>query len=340
MLTHERLQFIVLSLIFALLGLAVALIWWPFLKLLVMAGILAVLFWPLYERIEKKMSNPVMATTATIFILIIILVLPLAILAQMLYGELTNLYSSLKDVHISQGQILAKLPEQFQPWATDFLTDLGSKAGELAGGVFTGLRQAVSSAAGFFLSVFLMLFSLYYFLRDGEKIKNIANKFLPMSANKENLLVNKLFLAVSGVVKGSFLIALIQGTVATIGFFIFSVPNPLLWGSFTVLAALVPNVGTSLALIPAVIYLFMVDRTGSAIGMAIWAVLAVGLIDNIISPKLVGAQTKLHPVLVLFSVLGGLKLFGFLGFLLGPIIMAMFVALLEIYSEDFKKYLA
>ena len=340
MLTHERLQFIVLSLIFSLLGLAVVLIWWPFLTLLVTAGILAVLFWPLYEWMERKIGNPVMATVATIFILLLIIILPLVVLGQMLYGEVTNLYLNLKNVHISQSQFLEKLPVQFQPWVAEFLSDLGSKAGELASGVFVGLRKAVSSAVEFFLSVFLMLFSLYYFLRDGEKIKMFANKVLPMSENKENVLVNKLFLAVSGVVKGSFLVALTQGVVATIGFYIFGVPNPLLWGSFTVLAALVPNVGTSLSLVPAVIYLFMVDRTGSAIGMAIWGGLAVGLIDNIVSPKLVGAQTRLHPVLVLFSVIGGLKFFGFLGFLLGPIIMAMFVALLEIYLVDLKKYLA
>jgi predicted PurR-regulated permease PerM len=340
MLTHERLQFIILSLIFALLGLAVTLIWWPFLKLLVISGILAILFWPFYERMEKRVNNPIMSATATILILLIILIVPLIVLGQMLYGELIGLYADLKDIHISQAQVLAKFPQQFQPWAVEFLTDLGSKAGEFAGGVFTGLSQAVSSAAGFFFSVFLMFFSLYYFLRDGDKIQLFANKILPLSENKENFLVKKLSLAISGVVKGSFLVALIQGSVATIGFYIFQVPNPLLWGSFTVLAALVPNVGTSLSLIPAVLYLFMIDRTGAGIGMAIWGALAVGLIDNVVSPKLIGAQAKLHPVLVLFSVLGGLQLFGFLGFLIGPIIMSMFVVLIEVYSLDLKKYLS
>jgi predicted PurR-regulated permease PerM len=185
-----------------------------------------------------------------------------------------------------------------------------------------------------------MFFSLYYFLRDGDKIRLFANKILPLSENKENILVKKLSLAIAGVVKGSFLVALIQGAVATVGFYIFQVPNPLLWGSFTVLAALVPNVGTSLSLIPAVLYLFMMDRTGAGIGMAIWGAFAVGLIDNVVSPKLIGAQAKLHPVLVLFSILGGLQLFGFLGFLIGPIIMSMFVVLIEVYSLDLKKYLS
>lgn len=339
MLTHERLQFIILSIIFGLVALASALIWWPFLKLLAVAGILSVLFWPLYERLEKKMLNAPMAAITTILVQIFILVVPVVVLGQLLFGELTGLYTSLRDAHISQAQILEKLPAQFQPLAADFLKDLGNKAGNFADEAFQGLSQALSSAAGFFLSVFIMFFTVYYFLRDGRKIKDFANAILPMSETKENVLVNKLAEAISGVVKGSFTVALIQGLVATAGFIIFGVPNPFLWGSFTVLAALVPSVGTSLALIPAVIYLLLVGQTGSAVGFAIWGALAVGLIDNLISPRLVGAQTKLHPLLVLFSVLGGIQLFGFIGFLLGPILMAMFVALLEIYRVDLNKYL-
>lgn len=339
MFTHERLQFIVLSIVFGLTALAAALIWWPFLKLLAMAGILAVLFWPLYVRLEKKLGNPPMAAIATILILLLILIVPVLILGQMIFTELTGLYNSLRDVHISQSELLAKLPPQIQPLASEFFTDLGQKVSGFAGNIFSGLSQALSSAAGFFLGLFLVFFTIYYFLRDGKRIQNFVNTILPMSETKENVLVSKLSEAVSGVVKGSFLVALIQGVVATAGFLIFGVPNPFLWGSFTVLAALVPNVGTSLSLIPAVIYLFLVDKTGSAIGLIIWGSVAVGLIDNIVSPKLVGAQTKLHPLLVLFSVLGGLQLFGFIGFLLGPIIMAMFVALLEIYRTDLKKYL-
>lgn len=339
MLSHERLQFIVLSIIFAVIAIALAMVWWPFIKLLAIAGILAVLFWPLYLRLERKMANSTMAAVATLLILLLILVVPFLILGQLLFSELAQLYSSLRDIHISQTQVLEKFPEVLRPLAGEFLGDLGNKLSSLAGNIFGGLSQLVSSTAGFFLSVFLVFFTVYYFLRDGHRIKDFANTILPMSESRENVLVNKLSEAVSAVVKGSFTVALIQGVVATIGFIIFGIPNPLLWGMFTILAALVPNVGTSLSLIPAVIYLFLVDRTGSAIGLAIWGALAVGMIDNIVSPKLVGAQTKLHPLLVLFSVLGGLQFFGFIGFLLGPILMAMFVALLEIYRTDLKRYL-
>ncbi len=124
--------------------------------------------------------------------------------------------------------------------------------------------------------------------------------------------------------------AVSQGVVATVGFLIFGVPEPLIWGLFTVIAALVPTVGTSLSIIPAVIVLALTGHVPQAIGMAIWGVLAVGLIDNFLGPKLVSSTTKLHPLLVLLSVLGGLSLFGFLGFLIGPIIMAIMIELIDI----------
>jgi predicted PurR-regulated permease PerM len=132
--------------------------------------------------------------------------------------------------------------------------------------------------------------------------------------------------------------AIIQGVVAMIGFTIFGVPQPLLWGLFTVMAALVPNVGTSLSLIPAVIYLLVTGHIGAGIGLAVWGMLAVGLIDNLLSPRLIGSRIQLHPLLVLLSVIGGLQFFGFLGFLIGPILLAVFVAMVDIYRSDFKKY--
>jgi len=148
------------------------------------------------------------------------------------------------------------------------------------------------------------------------------------------LLAGKMDMAVKGVVQGAFTVALIQGAVSTIGFFIFGVPEPLLWGVFTVLVALVPTVGTMLSLVPAVLYLLISGHTGAGIGMAIWAWLSISSIDNFISPRLIGHKTKLHPLVSLLSVLGGISIFGYLGFLIGPIIAAIFMTLLEIYASN------
>jgi predicted PurR-regulated permease PerM len=195
----------------------------------------------------------------------------------------------------------------------------------------------LSNLAAFFMSLFLLIFMVFFMLRDSEKIKAALMDLSPLSKDYEHILLAKIESAIAGVVTGSFLIALIQGLVATVGFTIFGVPNPILWGALTVIAALVPTVGTSLSMIPAVLYLLITGHIGAGIGLLIWGALAVGLIDNVVSPKLVGSKLKMHPLLVLLSIIGGLQAFGFLGFLFGPILMAVFLTLLDIYRTQLKK---
>jgi predicted PurR-regulated permease PerM len=197
----------------------------------------------------------------------------------------------------------------------------------------------LSNIATFLLAFFLTLFSAYYFLKDGQKFQQILIDISPIDNNQERILFTKVTKAVHGVVKGQFVTALVQGVVATCGYVIFGVPDPLLWGLFTTIAALVPTVGTSLATIPAVLVLLLTGHIGQAIGLAIWGACAVGLIDNIIGPRVLGHTTQVHPLLMLIAVLGGVVAFGFLGFLLGPILMAVFVAVVEMYRTEFQSYL-
>jgi predicted PurR-regulated permease PerM len=231
------------------------------------------------------------------------------------------------------------LPEQAQVFIENFTRDLNNTLAKFTSNAFQAVSSLISNVSGFILSLFLFLFGVYYLLKDGSKFKDVLVDISPLNERQEDELVAKVGSAVNGVVKGSFLIALTQGVVATIGYFIFGVPQPILWGMFTIMAALVPTVGTALALVPAIIFLLITDHVGAAIGLLIWGALAVGLIDNIISPILIGAKAKLHPLLVLFSVLGGISLFGFLGFLLGPIFMAIFVTLVDMFRHEFKDYL-
>ena len=192
----------------------------------------------------------------------------------------------------------------------------------------------LSNIAGFIVSFILLVFTLYYFLKDGNKLRDFIEKIFPLSQKHETLLAEKLEMAVNGVVQGSFTVALLQGTVSTIGFFLFGVPNPILWGVFTVLASLVPTVGTLLSLVPAIAYLFLSGQTGAGIGMTIWAFASIQSIDNFISPRVIGHKTNLHPLITLLSILGGISIFGYLGFLIGPILMAVLMSLLDIYVME------
>lgn len=338
---HQRIQLTALSIIFALVAIAVVWMWWPFLTLLAMGVILAVLFQPIYNNILHKTRSEVLSASLTIFIILLIVIAPLYLIGQLLFNELVTLYNNYQNNGslFNAGVAIDALPGPIKDVVQNFVHDLTQKFSGFAANTFAGITSVLSNVAGFFLSFFLVFFTVYFLLRDGDQAKKFFNSILPISKKHENLLVTKLESAVNGVVKGMFLIAIIQGSMATLGFFIFRVPNPFLWGAFTVLAALVPTIGTSISLVPAVLYLFLTGHVGLGIGMAIWGITAVGLIDNIVGPRLVGSRVNLHPLLVLFSILGGVNLFGFLGVLLGPIFMAIFVTLLDIYRSDLNEYL-
>ena len=179
----------------------------------------------------------------------------------------------------------------------------------------------------------MFLIAFYFFLKDGKKLKNYIVALSPLDDSDDELIVSRLKLAVSAAMKGNLLIGLIQGTLTGIGFAIFGVPNAVLWGSVAVIAAFLPGIGTSLVLAPAIIFLFVTGNTFGGVGLLIWGIIAVGLIDNLLGPRLVGRGMQLHPLAVFVAVLGGLSLFGPLGFLLGPLAVSVCLALVDIYTS-------
>lgn len=338
----KRIQTISFLVLLLLVFILVLFIFKPFVNIIALAVILAILFHPVYVRLLPKVKYQGAASILTVLLILLIIAIPIWFFGQVIFNEILSLYERYNNggFVIDKGQIISTLPDQVQTIVQNLSTDVNAFIGRLTSQAFASFSSIVSNIAGFVIATFMLFFIVYYLLRDGDKIREVLKDISPMSSAHENKLIDKIVAAVNGVVKGSFLVALAQGVIATIGFLIFGVAEPFLWGAFTVIAALVPTVGTALALIPAVIYLLITGHTPQAIGLLIWGAVAVGLVDNFLGPKLVGSATKLHPVLVLLAVLGGLKFFGILGFLIGPILLAIFVALIDMYRNDFKEYLA
>ncbi len=337
--TQNRLQNITFYILLGIVGLTVLVMFSPFFKLIALGGILAVLFYPLKLDILKYIKSETISSILTLLLAALIILVPVYVIGQLAFNEIAGAYSQARGglFDVNQSGLMSHLPESARTFANDFLANTAQKISDLAGNAFSALTSVVSNIAGFVISFILVVFTMYYFLRDGREFRKFIEKIFPLSHANEEVLVGKLESAIKGVVQGSFTVALLQGLVSTIGFFIFGVPEPRLWGVFTVLAALVPTVGTLLSLVPAVLVLFLTGHTGAAIGMAIWAFLSIQGIDNFISPRIIGQKAHLHPLLTLFSILGGISLFGYLGFLIGPILVAMLMALLDIYSEHGKK---
>lgn len=338
---QKRIQ--VISFLFVLLvtaGLVFAVVR-PFLQVLVLGFILAVLFRPVFNHFHNHMQARGLAALATIASILLLALVPLTLIVQLVLNEAIGFYDSFSrgEVAFDQTQLIASLPTHVQTFAVTGLRELNSLASRLSANAVQTAGSVLSNVATFFLSFFLTLFTTYYMLKDGHVFEQALIDISPIEDAQERILFTKVATAVTGVVKGSFLTALIQGVVATIGFVIFGLQNPFLWGVCTAIAALVPTVGTSLVLIPAVAYLFITGHTPQAIGLLVWGTFAVGLVDNMVGPRMLGRATQVHPLLMLLAVLGGVSLFGFLGVLLGPIIMAVFVAMVEMYRTEFQEFL-
>jgi predicted PurR-regulated permease PerM len=202
----------------------------------------------------------------------------------------------------------------------------GSWFVEHAGPFFQGVAQ-------FALAIFLWFLSVYYFLKEGHRIKALLVKFSPLSDRYDLEIVNRVVTSVKSVIGGSLIVALLQGILAGVGFAIFGIPTPAIWGLIAVFAALVPTIGTALVTFPAVAFLVLVGNNLAALGLLIWGILIVGGIDNIVRPKLLERGVKVHPLLILLSVLGGLAFFGPVGFLTGPIIVSLLSEFLTIYQH-------
>jgi len=330
-------------LVFALLAVLAFFIFLPYINALVMAGTFAIISYPIYKKISKFFKEKAAGFTALLTVLLVAIVVlgPLSYLSFRVFNEATVAYVSLTDpnrsevnplgdVRPSSNKYLLKLQEKsaaavslnFDTYVQKALSWILDNAGSLFGRVAT-----------FALMFFIWLLAFYYFLRDGKKVAKLFIDLSPLKDKYDEEIVKRISLAVRSTIGGSLIVAIIQGILAGIGFAIFGVPAPALWGMVAVIAALVPTIGTSLISVPAIAYLFLIGHINEGFGLLIWAVLIVGLIDNLLRPKLIERGIHIHPLVILLSVLGGIALFGAVGFIIGPIVVTLVAEFMRIYQE-------
>lgn len=309
----------------------------PFLYALILAMVFATVFEPLHKKALKIVyQRRSLAALLATFSVLIIVIAPIAFLGLHVFQETAGLYSfltqnggatnllhSLEDASVSLKRFIP-VPITFSPDFNQYLRGgLSWLLGQL-GPLFANLAKVI-------LSVFIFLVALYYLFKDGKKLKTYLIALSPLQDNHDETILNKLAAAVNSVIKGNLAVAIIQGILTAVGFTIFGVPNAALWGSVAAIAALIPGVGTALVLLPAIFYLFFSGNMFFAVGLLLWGMIAVGLVDNFLGPKLMERGVQLHPFLILLSILGGIGFFGPIGFLLGPLVLSLLFALLEVY---------
>jgi len=215
--------------------------------------------------------------------------------------------------------------------------DVNSYISSALSWILAHVGTVFSSALALGLDLFIFLFALYYFLKEGPKVRKAIVSISPFNDTDDEQIIERLSRTVNSVVKGSMLVAVVQGVIAGIGFTLFGVPNALLWGTVTAFAALIPGVGTSLVLVPSIIYLFITGNSAGGVGLVVWGVLAVGLVDNFLGPKVMGRGIHMHQLVVLLAVLGGVAFFGPAGIFLGPLAISLLIALFSIYSDGIRR---
>lgn len=308
-------------------------LFWPFLKLIVLAVVFAILLHPLYRRFHKVVRSSRLSAVLTLLSFVIILCAPIYFLGSIVVGQTHAMYSWIvthdsihvlaHDLNMHLHQFFPSMSFNVQNSINGVITNFQAKLG----GIFTTTITTV-------VYFILMLIAMFYFLKDGKAWTDALVELSPLSFKSNTSIITILKKAVAGIFKGYFVIGLAQGIVVGTGFYLFHIPHPALFGLLAAFSSLIPAVGSSLISIPTVIFLLATGRTGTALGYAIWAIFFAITVDNILNPYIVGKQIAIHPLLVLFSIIGGLSLMGPFGIIFGPLITSFIYALISVYKLE------
>ena len=320
-----------------------------FLMVILLGGIFAAMLQPVYQRFDRwfKGRNSLSSAMTLIFIFLIIL-MPLLGLLGLVAGQAVNISQTVKpwiEQKIQEpsafNEMIQSLP--FYDKLASYSDVIMEKGGEAISKLSTMLFQNISSATlstfNFFFLFFIFLYIMFFFLKDGKLILEKILYYLPLTDKDESRRRGRFTSVTRATIKGTLVIGLIQGSLAGLTFWIFGIDNAIFWGAIMVVLSIIPVIGSAIVWVPAVIILAGMGHFGKAIGLALICGILVGSVDNLLRPMLVGKDTQMHELMILLGTLGGISLFGIVGFIIGPIIAALFVTVWDIYGETFKDYL-
>jgi predicted PurR-regulated permease PerM len=313
----------------------------PFFNVLLWATVLAVVFYPMHRRIRARMGRPGLAAVVSTLLVIVFILLPVTFITVAVVRELTGaaqrLQAGMADFSLASwpwvGWIMDRASEYIhidREAAQKFVVERMQTWGAV---LASSTLVVVGGAVGAVVQMVLVVFTLFYLFRDGERIKQAAYRMLPIERVQAHDIAIRTREVIGATVNGVLVIAAIQGTLGTLMFWILGLPSPLLWGVVMFFLCMIPMAGAFLVWAPAAIYLALTGHLVRALVLVIWGVLVIGTIDNVLSPRLVGQRAKLHELLVFFAVLGGLEVFGVLGLVLGPVVVAITLALIEMVRQ-------
>ena len=325
----------------------------PFLPVLVTGAIVAYLVYPLHTRISKYIKNKRLASFIISVAVIILVTVPFTIVLGIVSKEAIATYSSLSKHNLgtnfvnivckSQEALSCKTLKLFVGLLPERNLDyyLQVTIEKITGFIINNISNFILSIPIILLNLFVLAFVVYYLLKDGEAIAKRIKNILPLKESHKKNVFQRFHDSTYAVFYGNIAVAVVQGILGAIGFIVFGIPSPILWGSVMAIFALVPYFGTAIVWLPAALNLifegYLQDSSlaiARGVMLIIYGILVISVADNLLKPKIISTKADIHPILVLLGVLGGLKLFGFMGLIIGPVMLALLMTFVEIYEEE------
>ena len=325
---------------------------WPFLEPLLLGALLAGLFHPLYRWITRLVGGrQSLGAVLTLLVLFILVLGPVtAFLGIVVQQALSISDQAIPWVRQHLGAattfnlhdwLVQRFPAlaDYVPSQEELLQHVGTAAKSAGAFLVTVLSRMTATTAAFILNLFVMLYAMFFFFKDGKKILERIFYYLPLSDEDETRMLARFTSITRATIKGTVVIGIIQGTLAGIAFWMAGIQGAAFWGTIMTILSIVPGIGAALVWVPAVIILFISGQYVVATLLLAWCAAVVGTIDNFLRPALVGRDAKMPDLLILIGTLGGLFLFGPIGFIVGPIVCGLFLTVWDIYGATFKEVL-
>ncbi|KIZ48012.1 MULTISPECIES: AI-2E family transporter [Rhodopseudomonas] len=328
-------------------SLAFGLILRSFYSALLWGVVIAILFAPLYRGLLKRTGNRSnLAAIATVTIIVLIVILPISMVGAALAQEAGGMYKKIQSGELDLAQLFQQIQAALPIWISDLssqfgIANLGGLQERLSAGLLKGSQflagQAINigqSTFDFVVNLFVMVYLLFFLLRDGDALARRIRNALPLSRQRQDELLEKFTVVIRATVKGNMLIALLQGALGGLIFWVLDINGALLWAVVMAFLSLLPAIGAGLVWIPVALYLLATGAVWKGVILIAFGALVIGLVDNLLRPVLVGKDTRMPDYVVLISTLGGIEVFGLNGFVIGPVIAAMFIAVWDIYATS------
>lgn len=320
-----------------------------FLMPIFLAGIFSALSLPVFHKFEKWFKGRrVAASAVTVILIICIIIVPLTGLLGIVTAQAVKI-STIARPWIEQQfsapgsflRLIESLPfyETIEPYRDQIISKAGELAGSLSGFVINKLTSATIGTINIILDLFIMLYCMFFFLLEGERILNKILYYLPLEDQFERRMLDKFTSITRATLKGTVVIGILQGALAGISFALLGIPSSVFWGTIMAVLSVIPSVGSAIVWVPAAIILIFTGHIVKAVILIIFCGLVVGSLDNLLRPRLVGKDTQMHELMILFGTLGGIIMFGMVGIIIGPIIAGLFVTLWEIFATEFSEIL-